>query len=294
MIKVPKFNYCETGKRIQAGDELAFAGIFHELYKPVYNRALEVLKNPCDADEASQDIFIKLWRKKSKWDPSRGTFMGWFLTLAERSIIDAYRSQQRARRYMYSIDKNIVDWIDDEDNDILTTLELVPDRKPDVLSSIIADETMRHIEEAVLSVENRKQRLAWILRHFEGYSPPEISEIIGYPVGTCKIWIHRCQKKIRAVLEETYMQETIVVHLTCVVCGDTWFCDMTEPQLTDYMSENPEETFTPKTSNDGEKYMDIGGAICDGCQDLYEDEFLETLAEEKGIERHTIGEGYES
>lgn len=203
MINVPKLNYCETGKRIQAGDALAFQSFFHELYKPVYKRAFEVLKNHCDADEASQDIFIKIWQKKSKWDSSRGTFMGWVLTLAERSIIDAYRKQKRVQN-TYSVDKNIVDWIDDEDDGILTTLELVSDEKPDALGLIIADETMRHIEEAVLSVENRKQRLAWILRHFEGYTPPEISEIMGHPVGTCKIWIHRCQKKMRAVLEETY------------------------------------------------------------------------------------------
>ena len=36
------------------------------------------------------------------------------------------------------------------------------------------------------------------------------------------------------------MKEVIVAHLTCEICGDTWFRDMTEKQLADYMAEHPE------------------------------------------------------
>ena len=205
MINVPKNDYCDLGKQLQAGDALAFDMLFNQLYKPVYKRAFAVLRNHCDADDASQEVFIKIWQKISKWNPSGGSFMGWFLTLAERSIIDAYRKQQRYLKKACSIDKNLVDAIDDEDDNILMALEVVPDEKPDTLDLIIADETLHRIEEALLSVEDRRHRLAWILRHFEGYSPAQISEIIGHPVSTCKIWVHRCQRKMREVLTETYV-----------------------------------------------------------------------------------------
>ena len=206
LIKALQHNLCEDAKRIQAGDTLAFQRVFHILYEPVYNRAVQVLKNHADAADTTQDVFIKVWQKKLKWDPSVGNFMGWFLVLAERSIIDAYRKQQRElKKHTDSFDMNLIDAGDSEDTDaVFTILELVPDRQPDGLGHVVADEILQNIETALLSVLNPKHRLAWILRHFEGYSTHQISKIMGYPANTCKIWVHRCQVKIREVLAETY------------------------------------------------------------------------------------------
>ena len=206
MINVPRSDYCEVGKRIQAGDAIAFERIFRELYTPVYNRAVRVLKNHADAADAAQDVFIKVWQKKTKWDPAVGQFLGWFLILAERTIIDAFRKQQReVKKQTDSFDSNLIDVGDSEETDeVFTILELVPDRQPDGLGHVVADEIMHNIEAALLSVPNGRHRLAWILRHFEGYSTHQIAEIMGYPANTCKIWVHRCQVKMREVLAETY------------------------------------------------------------------------------------------
>ena len=202
MIKVPIRNYCDRGKRIKAGDETTFHCLFNELYQPVLNRAIEVLKNYHDADEATQDVFVKLWQKKGNWNPDLGTFMGWFITLAERSIIDSFRKQIRSRKKVpYSVDYSILG--DEEEADAeVTVLELLADTKSNPLDLIIADETMHRIEAILLTVRH-EHRLAWILRHVEGYKPPEIAKIMGYPVGTCKIWIYRCNHQIRAELEAT-------------------------------------------------------------------------------------------
>ena len=199
MISVPRYELCDVGKRIQAGDEFAFEGVFRQLYRPVYARAFAVLKNDQDAADTSQDVFIKVWQKASKWDPAGGPFLGWFLVLAERTIIDAYRKQKRSRKDTCSIE-DIVASDDDSETCLLNLMECVSDGQPDPLRSIIADEAMQLIEEAVLSVSNRKHRLAWILRHFEGYPPRKISEIMGSPISSCKMWIHRCSKELRKEL----------------------------------------------------------------------------------------------
>ena len=205
MIKIPKCSYCDVGKRIQAGDESVFNDFFHQLYAPVYARALKVLKNHFDADEATQDVFVKLWRKKHNWKASAGTFMGWVLTLAERTIIDAYRKKQsELKKGVYSLDYQFPHH--KPDDVVQTLLESIPDPSPEVPERMISEETLIRIETAVLSVQKRNHRLAWILRHLEGYSPPEVARIMGYPVGSCKIWIHRCQKEIRTSLAETYRE----------------------------------------------------------------------------------------
>ena len=208
MIQAPKSSsYSDVGKRIQAGDACVFNDFFHQLYAPVYTRALKVLKNHHDADEAAQDVFVRLWGKKSKWNASGGTFMGWFLTLAERTIIDAYRKKQGQLKKETEYRVVSLDYeLGNAKEDVQTLLERVPDRQPEALRMMVSDEILRRIETAALSVRKRHYRLAWILRHLEGYSPAEIARIMGSPVGTCKIWIHRCQKEIRATLAEMYSE----------------------------------------------------------------------------------------
>ena len=202
MINVPKYNYCDIGKRIQAGEASVFGGFFQEFYTPVYNRALKVLKNHHDAEDATQGVFIKVWENKTKWNASGGTFMGWFLTLAERSIIDVYRKKQSLIKKTLSLDYEYGN--PENADDVQTLLELVPDYKSDPLGLMIDDETMTLIETALLTVSKREHRLAWILRHIEGYSQLEIAEIMGSPVGSCKMWIHRCQHTLRTYLEKSY------------------------------------------------------------------------------------------
>lgn len=85
------------------------------------------------------------------------------------------------------------------------------------------------------------------------------------------------------------MNEVIEAHLTCEICGDTWFRSMTEKQLADYMAENPQANFRKVTDlNDG-TYADLQGVICDGnCEDFYADQC--EIAENEEIEAQYLDE----
>lgn len=82
----------------------------------------------------------------------------------------------------------------------------------------------------------------------------------------------------------------ILAHLTCEICDDTWFRDMTEKQLADYMTENPEANFRRVTDPNDEAYVDVDGVICDGCEDFYGDECALALAEDEEIEAQYLEE----
>ena len=84
------------------------------------------------------------------------------------------------------------------------------------------------------------------------------------------------------------MKEVIVAHLTCKICNDTWFRDMTEKQLADYMTENPEANFRRVTDPNDGTYVDVEGVICDGCEDFYNDEYA--LAEDEEVEAQYLEE----
>ena len=80
----------------------------------------------------------------------------------------------------------------------------------------------------------------------------------------------------------------ILAQLTCEICGDTWFRDMTDQQLADYMAEHPEANFRRVTDPDDGTQVGIDGIICDGCEDFYADEC--ELAEAEEIEAQYLDE----
>ena len=84
----------------------------------------------------------------------------------------------------------------------------------------------------------------------------------------------------------------ILAHLTCEICGDTWFRDMDDMEITAYMQENPDANFATITDSEGnsEKYVDLEGVICDGCEDFYTDEYALALAEDEEIEAQYLDE----
>lgn len=84
--------------------------------------------------------------------------------------------------------------------------------------------------------------------------------------------------------------KSLLAHLTCEICGDTWFRDMTERQLADYMAENPEANFRGVTDPNDGTYVDVDGVICDGCEDFYNDDYALALAEDEEIEAQYLEE----
>ena len=96
MMKINGLISCEDAKLFkETDDSLIFSKIFRTLYPHVYAHARYILKNHEDAEEATQDAFIKLTNSILKWNPDLGKFTAWFAIVARRSIIDSYRKQQR-------------------------------------------------------------------------------------------------------------------------------------------------------------------------------------------------------
>ena len=178
----------ELAPLAKSGDPDAFAEIFNICYPYIYSRyALPILRRQEDAEEATSDVFMKVWRHFNKWNPAEGEFIAWLTVLAKRRIIDAKRSQDAAfhkNAYLITIDE-------------LALMESVPCPRYQVLEVLVLEERIEQIEEALFQVSNPNHRLAWMLRHFEDYSQKEIAAIMRSPLTSVKMWIHRCNKHIQ-------------------------------------------------------------------------------------------------
>ena len=78
--------------RIAARDMDAFGCIYDRYSKPVFSMAGHML-GVNEAEEAAQEIFMRLWNKASQYDPARGPFSHWFMSIARNHILDKLRAR---------------------------------------------------------------------------------------------------------------------------------------------------------------------------------------------------------
>ncbi len=77
-----------------AGDPRAFAALVEAYEKPVYNVSLRMLRNPEDARDAAQTVFLKAWQNLSSYDP-KYKFFSWIYRMAINESLNLLRSRGR-------------------------------------------------------------------------------------------------------------------------------------------------------------------------------------------------------
>lgn len=191
-------NSTDLARGIQAGDADVYAAFFNQLYAPVFERACQLLKNREDAEDATQEVFIKAWEKRSKYDPAGGSFVGWFLVLAERTLLDAYRKRKR----QHQIEVTTLETPFNQDDEILTLSEILSDTTISALDALVVEETLEIIESVLLEI-TPVYRLTFYLHFFEGYSHAEIARIMVSNKNTVKVRIYRARQQLLTILGET-------------------------------------------------------------------------------------------
>ena len=158
------------------GDDDAFTKIVERYQKPVYNLCYRLLGNHGDAEDASQEAFMKAYRGLGKYDLQR-PFISWLLAIAYNLCID----QLRRRR---------VTWVG---------LEALFDRS-DPLSRTpeVALEARNEAEgvQKILSTLSVKDRAVVVLRYWYDYSYDEIAETLSLTNGAVKSRLHRARREL--------------------------------------------------------------------------------------------------
>ncbi len=164
----------------KTGDQEAFRQLVERYQGAVYNLAYRMLGIPEEAEDAAQEIFVRIYRQLERYDPTR-KFSTWTLVIATNYCID----QLRRRRMQLVPLENIIPWARDR--------EAGPEAE--ALGQESRDEVQRLIRELP-----EKYRAPLVLRYWEDLSCAEIAEILGVPEGTVKTQIHRARKALGKLL----------------------------------------------------------------------------------------------
>jgi RNA polymerase sigma-70 factor, ECF subfamily len=169
-------------QRVAAGDEEAVATLYDRFGSLVFRAARQVLSSRAEADDAVQEIFVRLWRSADRYDPRRAKLVTWVMLISRRYLIDALR-RVTSRPQPGVIDEDV--WVESRNAENAVPSKVSTD-----------DESRRKLIEQ-LALLPSLQRTVIQKAYFEGLTLREVSEQIGAPLGTVKSALSRGLLKLR-------------------------------------------------------------------------------------------------
>lgn len=155
-------------RRAGRGDQSAFAELYDALSPLVYGVVLKVVRDPSQAEEVAQEVFVELWRLAARFDGTKGSAKTWAATLAHRRAIDRVRSEQASRVR--------------QDRDANQTVR--PERDA-VASEVEASFEQVRVRRALTQL-SELQREAVELAYFGGHTYREVAVLLNVAEGTVK------------------------------------------------------------------------------------------------------------
>ena len=187
-------------RRCLAGDAAAWEDIVHRYERRIYNICYRFAGSAVDADDLTQEVFIKMYKTLDSYDVERGAFTTWITTITRNLLVDHFRKGKHDR---------LTDSLDaspgpEEEGRALG--EQIEDK-----SRVSPDEQVRS-REAGETVHQALQKLspelreAVILRDLQDMDYKEIAAVLKVPEGTVKSRINRGRVELARLLSRTYRQ----------------------------------------------------------------------------------------
>jgi RNA polymerase sigma-70 factor, ECF subfamily len=186
-------------RRCIAGDVVAWDEIVQRYHRRIYNICYRFAGSADDAQDLTQEVFIRMYRTLNSYDVGRGAFMTWVTTLTRNLRVDHFRKTKHDRL------TDSLDTTASDNPDAMTLSDRIPDQGPAPDSGVQSRETRDAVHQALqkLSPELRE---AVILRDLQDMDYREIATVLKVPEGTVKSRINRGRAELARLLQRTYRQ----------------------------------------------------------------------------------------
>jgi len=178
-----------------AGDQHAWQQLVAAQHRRIYGICYRFTGSASDAEDLTQDVFLKLYRNLASFDTQKGNFQTWLTTLARNLLVDHFR-RTRQDRATDSLDASL-----SADGDGgLTLADRLADPHPSQESHAAGLELKVRIQQglAQLSPELRE---AVVFRDLEDMDYKEIAQVLRIPEGTVKSRISRGRGELARLLQ---------------------------------------------------------------------------------------------
>ena len=170
----------DVEKAFARGDEQVLKAAYMLYGKLVYTYCRRTLDETRSSD-VTQEVFISAWRSRHRFDPGKGTLVGWLVSITKNRIIDNLRAERRHSELRHGRDPS----------------ELPARDQIDVIATklIVAD--------ALRSLPDRARRVV-MLHYFDDLTQRQIAQRMSMPLGTVKSDLRRSLIKLRNQLESAH------------------------------------------------------------------------------------------
>ena len=182
-----------------AGDGAAWENLVRRYNRKIYNICYRFTGSADEAEDLTQEVFIKVYRNLDNFDASRGSFMTWMATMTRNLLVDHFRKTRQERA------TDSLDAATGEEEDSLTLASQLQATGPSPDSLVQSRQTQQMVQQALqkLSPELRE---AVILRDLQDMDYREIAQALRVPEGTVKSRINRGRTELARVLSRMYRQ----------------------------------------------------------------------------------------
>ncbi len=186
-------------RRCLAGDAAAWEEIVRLQQRRIYNLCYRFTNSPDDAQDLTQDVFIRVYRTLGSYDVEKGAFTTWLTTLTRNLLVDHFR-RSRQDRITDSMDAGIRD-----EEDAPTLGSQIADPQPSQDDRLASKETQQLVR-AALARLSPDLREAVILRDLQDMDYKEIAQVLRVPEGTVKSRINRGRTELARLLSRNKRQ----------------------------------------------------------------------------------------
>lgn len=167
--------------RIALRDRTAFQDLWNRTSAKLFGVCLRILKNRSEAEDALQEIYVKIWRKAESYAPSHYSPMTWLISIARNEAIDRLRARKPAAV------------------DIEEVYDLASDAPNPEKAAMDASDRMQI--DACLEELQPDHAAAVQGAYLEGYSYQELADKYEIPVNTMRTWLRRSLLKLKECLQ---------------------------------------------------------------------------------------------
>lgn len=166
----------------------AFEAVVGRHQRKVYTFARYYLGQTQEAEDITQEVFLKLWHNRREID-AEGT-RAWLLKVTRNACFDRLRRRQTAARIF-------------ADDSSEPEVEKIRVADPDPEARAAAADFRRHLSSALEQLTDPMKSIV-ILREVQGLKYDEIAEVLGVPLNTVRVYLHRGRARLREQLKEVY------------------------------------------------------------------------------------------
>jgi len=175
--------------RVRDGDLEAFETLVTRHQHSVVGTAAKMLGGTADAEDIGQQVFMRVWKHAARYQPS-AKFTTWLMTITRNLVFNELRRRRRSQQVSMDADEGD------------TIRHQFVDEQAAAPSEEMLDSELHEAIDAAIAGLPEAQRLAIVLRRYEGMPYEEIAEVLKTSVPAVKSILFRARAELKARLKK--------------------------------------------------------------------------------------------